>query len=92
MVPVVVHARAQLVTHAEDLHGGSSPEAPAASAVRATLSFDGEDNYLASIIQNICVSPPPGLESLLFELVMLVVVVVAAAASSPPMCRRPSWC
>ena len=90
MVPVVVHARAQLVTHAVELHGSSSPEAMAAAAVRTTLSFDGEDNYLAGIIQEICVSPPSGLESLLFELVMLVVVVVAA--SSPPMCRCPSWC
>ena len=76
ILPLVLNARAQLVAQAIELHGSSSNEAEAAGAVRATLSFDGEDAYLAAIIQEICVNPLPELENKHFELVKF-----AAAAS-----------
>ena len=69
ILPLVLNARAQLVAQAIELHGSSSNEAEAAGAVRATLSFDGEDACLAAIIQEICVIPLPELKNKHFELV-----------------------
>ena len=88
VAPAVLEVKQRLVERTEKVHGRDSAEAAVVRDVRPTLSFDGEDKYLAATIQEICINPPPALRDQVF---MLVKFAAAASKFQQPCDVSPSY-